>query len=393
MKRNASAILIILFFFLVIVGLNFVFMTGEDESKETEENGNRSSYRSSKFGTLAYYTLLEQSGYPVTRFEKPFTKLKDRTDIGTLVIISLPPLLNPSQEEFKALTEWVQAGHQLIIIDREIYVPFGEMQARTTDFTFQENEQFLKPTQPSLYTLGIAQVKTTGNAPRITVENGAVTYHIGDARGAILADSPVGSSRVVMLTEPYIVANNGIAEADNALLAVNLFANAPPGKIAFDEFHHGYGNSSGSQGFLAYFNGTPVKWMFYQALFLTALLLYTYGRRFARPLPLRKEHRTTNLEFVSSMANITRLARATDLAMQNIYANFRNKLCHYCGLPTRVDSPRLANVAARRLKREERDIRDLLAKCEKAMRGEPTSEAEMLQLTRRIREIEAEIRI
>src|SRR5262249_11266472 len=150
MKRNASAILIVLFFFLVIVGLNFVFMTGDEEDKETEENGNRSSYRSSKFGTLAYYTLLEESGYAVTRFEKPFTKLKDRSDIGTLVIISLPPPLNPSQEEFKALTEWVQAGHQLIIIDREIYVPFGEMQARTTDYTFQPTEQFLKPSQPTL---------------------------------------------------------------------------------------------------------------------------------------------------------------------------------------------------------------------------------------------------
>ncbi len=393
MKRNASAILIVLFFFLVIAGLNFVFMTGEEEAKETEQNGKRSSYRSTPYGTLAYYTLLEQSSYPVTRFEKPFTKLKERPDIGTLVIISLPPITNPSPEEFEALIEWVKAGHQLIIVDRDIYVPFGELLARTTDFSFQDKEQFFRPTQPTLYTLGIEQVKATEFASRVTVENGSVTYHISDSRGAILADTAIGSSRVVMLTEPYIVSNNGIAEADNALLAVNLFANAPPGKIAFDEFHHGYGNSSGSQGALAYFNGTPIKWMFYQGLFITALLLYTYGRRFARPLPLRKEHRTTNLEFVSSMANITRLARATDLAMQNIYADFRNKLCRYSGLPTRVDSPRLASVAARRLKRDERELRDLLAKCEKAVRGEPISEAELLQLTTRIRAIESEIRL
>src|SRR5262249_4854448 len=222
MKRNASAILIVLFFFLVIVGLNFVFMTGEEENKETEENGNRSSYRSSPYGTLAYYTLLEQSGYPVTRLEKPFTKLKDRSDIGTLVIISLPPMMNPSEEEFKALIEWVQAGHQLVIIDRDIYVPFCDILGPTTDYSSQEKDLLFHPTQPTLFTLGVNQVKATTYASRVSVEKGVVTYHISDSRGAILADSPVGSSRVVMLTEPYIVANNGIAEADNTQLAVNL---------------------------------------------------------------------------------------------------------------------------------------------------------------------------
>src|SRR5947199_6528456 len=121
MKRNATAILVILFFFLVIVGINFIFMTGEEDNKENEQNGNRSSYRTSPYGTMAYYTLLEQSGYQVTRLEKPFTKLKERSDLGTLVIISLPQFTNPSQEEFDALIEWVKAGHLLVIIDREIY--------------------------------------------------------------------------------------------------------------------------------------------------------------------------------------------------------------------------------------------------------------------------------
>ena len=66
------------------------------------------------------------------------------------------------------------------------------------------------------------------------------------------------------------------------------------------------------------------------------------GGCFARPLPLRRERRTTNLEFVSSMATITRLARATDLAMQNVYWDFRKRLCRYSGLPSNVDSARLA---------------------------------------------------
>src|SRR5262249_40439692 len=157
--------------------------------------------------------------------------------------------------------------------------------------------------------------------------------HIGDDNGALLADARVKEGHVIFLTDPHVVANNGIKEADNCILALNLFSERPPGMIAFDEFHHGYGSHATSEGVLAYFRGTPVPWMFWQGVLIAAVAAYTFGRRFARSLPLKRERRTTNLEFVSSMANITRLARATDLAMQNVYWDFRKRLCRYSGLP------------------------------------------------------------
>jgi hypothetical protein len=389
MKRNSTAILLLLGVFLLIVGLNFVFLVDEQESQETEQNGNRSSYRATPYGTMAYYTLLEQSGYPVTRFEKPFTKLKERAEVTTLVLISLPPTTVFQEDEFTALNEWVAQGNLLIIIDREIFVEVGEAKINTT---YNAEEFTARPLQPTLYSDGVENLKLSKFASRVTVESQATIYHYGDDKGAVLADTDVGEGRVLAFTDPYVVANNGIAEADNLMLALNLLTHAPDGKIAFDEFHHGYG-SSNSEGVLAYFEGKPVKWMFWQLTLLAALLVYTYGRRFARPVPLKRESRTTNLEFVSSMANITRLAKASDLAMQNIYSDFRNKLCRYSGLPTRVDSPRLAATAARRMQRNERDLRDLLSKCEKVIQGGQTSDAELLKLVTRIREIESEIRI
>lgn len=389
MKRNSTAIFILFVIFLLIVGLNFIFMVDEQEGKETEQNGKRSSYRATPFGTMAYYTLLEQTGYKVTRFEKPFSKLKDRADIHTLLVISPPPTIPIEEEEFKALSDWVAQGNFLVIIDREILVDIGGAHI-STDGDGEEPQ--VRALQPTLYSEGVDSLKLTHFASRVVVENKAATYHFGDEKGAVLADTNVGEGRVLLLTEPHIVANNGLAEADNVMLAVNLLTNAPDGTIAFDEFHHGYGFGN-SQGLLAYFEGKPVKWIFWQAMVIVALLVYTYGRRFARPIPLRRESRTTNLEFVSSMANITRLAKASDIAMQNIYTDFRNKLCRYSGLPTRIDSPRLAATAARRMQGDERKLRDLLAKCEKVMQGEPTSDAELLKLVTRIREIEAEIRI
>ena len=192
--------------------------------------------------------------------------------------------------------------------------------------------------------------------------------------------------------EPHVVANNGISEADNVIAALNLFSGRPDGLIAFDEYHQGYGRSApGSM--MAYFKGTPIPWMMAQAALIVVFLVYTYGRRFGRHVPLRRERRTTNLEFVSSMANITRLARASDLAMKNIYSEFRKRLCHYGRVPTKTDTPRLATVVAARAKIDERSLRSLLARCEAVENGKTISDAELLKLVERIRKLETQLNL
>ena len=142
---------------------------------------------------------------------------------------------------------------------------------------------------------------------------------------------------------------------------------------------------------MSYFRGTPVPWMMAQAGLIAALVVYSFGRRFGRPLPLRRERRTTNLEFVSSMANITRLAEATDLAMENIYSEFRKRLCRYSAVPPGTDNQKLASAASRRSKLDERELSLLLWRCDKVARGDETSDSELLKLTMRIREIEIQL--
>jgi hypothetical protein len=226
---------------------------------------------------------------------------------------------------------------------------------------------------------------------RVRVHGKAASYHIGDGKAAVLADARVGKGRLILLTDPHVVANNGLAKADNVLAALNLFADNPGGSIAFDEYHHGYGRSTAGGGLMAYFRGTPVPWMMGQAALIAVVVVYSFGRRFARPIPLRHERRTTNLEFVSSMANITRLAQASDLAIQNIYAEFRKQLCRYSGLPVKVDTGRLAGVAAGRGGIDSRDLATLLSRCEEVAGGEKISDSELLKLVSRIREIEAQL--
>ncbi len=388
MKKNLGAILLVLGLFLIIVALNLVFIP-DNASQEDETNGDRSSYRTTPYGTRAFYSLLDESGYPVERLNEPYDELKDRQDIGTLVIIAPPQRNNPTEEEFKALVKWIEDGGCVIVIDHDIDVEFGEAKANT-QFSFLQNK--VRVMQPTAYTRGVNTVAVSAFAKRVKLDSPSTVYHIGDDYGGVLADAQVGEGHIVLLTDPFMVANNGIAQADNVVLALNLFNGRPPGKIAFDEYHHGY-RSGDSVGVVSYFRGTPIPWMLAQLGLIALLVVYTYGRRFARPLPLKRESRTTNLEFVSSMANITRLARATDLAMQNVYHQFHNQLCRYVGLPPGAETSKLAAAVARRSRFSEDELRGLLSRCEAVASGAKVSDTELLTLVTRLRDIGARLKL
>jgi hypothetical protein len=387
MKRNARAILLVAAIFVVLVALNFVFFVDTRSTEEDELTGDRSSYRSTPFGTLAFYTLLEESGYRVSRHEKPFTELRDHAP-ETLLVIAPPEAHYPDEEEFNALNKWVEAGGLLVMINRDIHVSVGDAVVHTEHAGWKSG---VHPLQPTPFTRSVGRVALSEYATSVGVDGRAVTYHLGDDQAAVLADVQIGKGRVVLLTDPYVVANNGISQADNVILALNLLAERPAGKVAFDEYHHGYGASTTGEGFMAYFRGTPVPWMMAQAGLIAALVVYSYGRRFGRPVPLRRERRTTNLEFVSSMANITRLAQATDLAMENVYSEFRKRLCRFSGVPAKIDNENLAAAAARREKLDGPALARLLSRCEEVARGEPVGEGELLKLVARIREIELQL--
>lgn len=391
MSQKSRGILILIGVFIVLVAVNLFFIAGSEDQNETEWNANRSTYSSTPFGVLAYYKLLEQDGLGVTRFTHPFTGLKDASNVGTLVYIQARAGDDPNIEEQDALFKWVEDGHLAIIIDRDVFVkmPGGVTASSKGPLA----STLARPLQPTLYTRGVSKVQTTSFARRLEMTGGRITEHVGDAGGSILSDAAIGKGRVVVLTEPFVVSNKGIAELDNIAVALNLISQRPEGKIAFDEYHHGFGSSGGAKGgVLGYFAGTPIPWMLAQAGLLIVLVVFSFGRRFARPLPLKQERRTTNLEFVASMATITRLARATDLAMQNIYGEFRRRLCRYAGLPPRVDTPRLASSVARRSGGSERDLHKLLFRCEQVVQGKQTSDQELLSLVSQIREAEASLK-
>ncbi|HEX7955776.1 MAG TPA: DUF4350 domain-containing protein, partial [Pyrinomonadaceae bacterium] len=184
-----------------------------------------------------------------------------------------------------------------------------------------------------------------GSAP----DASAPVVHLLDGRegeGALLVDYAYGRGRVVVLSDPYVVSNAGINRADNLFLAVGVVTGGREGRVAFDEYHHGYGDSQNQ--LFAYFRGTPVLWMFAQGALVALALVWTRGRRFARAVPAPRPDRRSKLEFVSSMAELQQRARAYDLAVENVYQRTRRALARYAGVAATATPAQIAErVAAR----------------------------------------------
>jgi hypothetical protein len=224
----------------------------------------------------------------------------------------------------------------------------------------------------------------------------APVQHLADGRegaGSLLVDYAYGLGRVVVLSDPYIVSNAGLNRSDNLLLAANVVTGGGgrAGRIAFDEFHQGFG--SARNRFFAYFAGTPILWFFAQGAFIALAVVWTRGRRFARPLPAPHVDRRSKLEYVASMAELQQSARAYDLAVENIYGRTRRALARYAGAGPDASPSELAERVAARSGRDARPLEALLRECEDAVAGSPLSARKALSLVVALRELERELGI
>lgn len=360
------------------------------------------------------------------------------------------------EKEIEQILQWVAKGGKLVIVGREPPLEFTKTTAawrvsvvpevEPTFFSIDPSDQkqmtekiaAAKPAQPTVYTNRVNAVQPSRFASSINFERFAggnnsadealaapgssssddeknydedapppnvIAEKIGDAvetsapvapvahlaggGKTLLVDFPFGAGQIVFLSDPYVVSNGGINLVDNAQLAINIIASGN-GLIAFDEFHQGYG--AGENRLLGYFAGTPLTAILLQFAALVGLILFSQSRRFARPLPESEPNRLSKLEYVSAMAELQQRTRAYDLAVENIYTDFRRRTARLVGADNYTTSHTdLARLIAERAQLNRAEMENLMFKCEEIIRGEPTNKREVLDLTGRLREVEEKL--
>jgi hypothetical protein len=456
MKQRLAILLLIALVVAALIGLNAASYQQQQKAQDSESFPNRSSYNSGATGTQAWYSLLSETGRKVMRWqEAPASLLTTKMPPAVFVVVGTVRREFTSKEA-ETLLEWVNNGGRLVLIDREPPEDLAVTTANWkitikplsphfdiygTDPTSREQMTSgvaaARPSQPSVFTQGVNAVQFSKFAEKIdlTRQNGdtqkgystAVSretnlinqppngyeappppkamiltkpqpdtelgpvVHVSQNGRNYVAEVPFGNGRIVFVSDPYVVSNAGIALADNAVLATNL-VRVTEGTIAFDEFHQGYSNDSNR--FLSFFAGTPVVAIFLQALVLVGLVFYSKSRRFARPLPEAEPDRLSKLEYVSAMAELQQRTRAWDLAMENIYTDFRRRAARLFGLDVgAATSDVLAKRIAERTDLDELSVRSTLFKCEEIIRGERTNKTEAVRLADTIREIEQKLNL
>ena len=447
MRQRLLIVITLIVVVLILVLLNAASYVKLSPSADTEVSPDRSTYNAGATGTRALYDFLHESGYSVTRWREPTAALLSFSGPKPATFVVIGTTRVPfSKTESKELLHWVDDGGRLILIDRmpdnDLLPDAGAWSIKTlfTNYPWSELnpndfEQMtrqvkpLSPTQPTLLARNVQKVmpsqfagnimfaprneksaKQVGTASqsnddedepspqpatspeddqanRPATSSAPVTTFSGD-RGALLIDYAYGKGRIMLLADPYVVANNGISRADNLQLAINLIV-GDGGLAAFDEFHQG--RAASQNALLQYFEGTPVIAIFGQLALIALVVIWSRGTRFARPLPLPHVDRRSSLEFVASMAELQQRAKAHDLALENIYGRVRRVLTRYAGV--NANSPR-AQIAARvalRSKLNQKELESLMRSCEDTINGAPTSVRETLRLVRELRRIEARL--
>lgn len=466
MKGRLAVFLTVVVMVFVLVALNAASYVRVEQSADTEDEPDRSTFNSGATGTRAFFEYLRETGNDAVRWRQPVSELLSGREAGeysnsTFVVVG-ELRKEFTHDETQALLRWVGRGGRLVIIDRtpapqllptsgrwrvssEVFEVPGRGTRADDAEEMTHGVELVRPAQPTALTRDVASVSRSRFAGRlhayrveltpavayrrsgiglartpeptpeeedevpedyqppppapgsegtsVKTESPAPVSHLDDGRagtGSMLVDYAYDSGRVVVLSDPYVVSNAGINRADNLFLAVNLVTGGRGrARVMFDEVHHGYGG--GRNETLAYFRGTPVVWLFAQGALVALALVWTRGRRFARPLPAPRVDRRSKLEFVASMAELQQRARAYDLALENVYARTRRALARYGGLPPMAPPERIAERVAARSGHDRAALEALLRECEDACAGAPLTGRRALELTRRLRALERDL--
>ncbi|MEO6589787.1 MAG: DUF4350 domain-containing protein [Pyrinomonadaceae bacterium] len=221
------------------------------------------------------------------------------------------------------------------------------------------------------------------------IKQTAPVVHLSNGEKNILVDVPYGSGRIIFLSDPFIVSNGGINLVDNAQIGINTVS-SNGGIIAFDEYHQGFGVNDNR--LFQYFAGTPVFPIIGQIILLVGLIFFSQSRRFARPLPADEPNRLSKLEYVAAMAELQQRTKGYDLAIENIYTEFRRRASRLLGVDNQSTSSKdFAKLLSERSNCDELKIYNLVRNCEDIMHGEATNKKTVLKLTGELRGIEEKL--
>lgn len=313
-RQNRAAILVGLALFLVMFAVAYL------NSEEEKGDGRPSSYSNLRKGAKAAYLLLQQSGYPVERWEQPPQKLPEDGH-GMLLIVADPESI-PRGEESGALSRFLLRGGTILATGflPDAFVPkaaatFGDPRVGGVE---------CKPAAPTRLTRG-GSISQDGPLLWDSTDSSQLVHFTDEKGKAVVVSYPVGNGAVIWWASAWPLENAGIREKNNLELLLNSAAGYK--RILWDEYYHGERERIASH--------KPVRayeWALAQLAVIALAVVLTFSRRSGPLVPLAREPRLSPLEFVQTLGNVFRRAESTQVAVEIAFQRLRQIAARRLGI-------------------------------------------------------------
>jgi hypothetical protein len=348
------------------------------------------SFLTGQHGAKAAFTLLEQSGYAVERWDNPLSELSEQADSGTVLILAEPS--TSSQSDNAAIATILNKGGRVLATGYRgaLLLPGNEVtNALNPVFAACEAKpdglNSLNQAQPNSGSIWVIPSYTwSERRPDIR------TIYTCAGKPVVVA-YPVGKGTVIWWASATPLENGSIArdrDLDLLLDSVGPQSRAQGQKIYWDESLH-----SAPPGQFAFVYGPVWKLFLYGSMGLAALVIFSFSRRSGPLRALPHAPRTTPIEFLDALGALYRSAGASSTAMQIAWERFRAQAALLTGQRTaQLGALELAAVIERRFGAVAKAMEADLVAAEEACWNESLKPRRALALTRSLRRHEETLR-
>lgn len=330
MRENRAAILLGVGLFLLMSAVAYL------NSEKEKGDGHPSSYSNLRKGAKAAYLLLQQSGYPVERWERPPKELPQDSR-GTLLIVADPESY-PKDEESSAVSRFLLHGGTILAAGflPDSFVP----KAAATIAEPRVGGLECKPAAPTRLTHG-GSISLDGPLIWESSDRSQLVHFLDANNKAVVVSYSVGPGEVIWWASAWPLENAGIREKNNLELLLNSAGGYQ--RILWDEYYHGE-----RQRIVSHKPVRAYKWAFAQLAVIALAVVLTFSRRSGPLVPLTNQSRLSPLEFVETLGNVFRRARSTQVAVEIAFQRLRQIAARRLGIRGTANAQEIVQAMSHR---------------------------------------------